>query len=947
MKKYVFGFLTLVAIACTPAPKVTRLPNGVVVSVSKSGDGGARLVRAQVVSDEIIRISALPGDSFPADKSLITSIQAPDSIPFQLDETDQELSLSTRSVTVKIKKQTGEVGFFDPSGTLLLREQKGGGKTFEPIEVDGDKGYSFRQVFESPDDEAFYGLGQHQSDEFNYKGRNEVLFQYNTKVSVPFIMSSRQYGLLWDNYSLTRFGNPSEPGQLSQFALFDEAGQKGALTASYYTRGDTANLFVKRPESEIDYENLETVKRFPERFNMNNSLITWTGYISPKESGLFNFLLYYAGYTKLFIDGKEVVAEHWRTAWNPNTCKFWLSLEKGKKYAFRLEWRPDGGTSYIGVKAYAPVDPAEQEKLSFWSEMGDMVDYYFVYGETPDRVVGQYRKLTGKSPIMPKWAMGYWQSRERYKTSQELLDVIAQYREKKIPLDNIVLDWFYWNEDSWGSHEFDATRFADPRAMVDQVHKMNAHIMISVWPKFYASTGHYREFDEKGWMYRLAVKDEIRDWVGRGYVGSFYDAYHPEARQLFWNQMKDHLYGLGFDAWWMDASEPDILSNASLAYRKQLSTPTHLGSSTRYLNTYALMNAQAIYEGQRGVDPDKRVFLLTRSGFAGLQRYATATWSGDIGTRWEDMKAQISAGLNFSMSGIPYWTMDIGGFCVERRYERPAEGSEDLNEWRELNARWHQFGAFCPLYRSHGQFPYREIFNIAPEGSPAYESMVYFNRLRYRLMPYVYSLAGMTWLNDYTLMRSLFMDFPTDTAVRNIGDQFLFGPALMVCPVSQYGARQRNVYFPKAALWYDFYTGTAVEPGTTRSVAAPMEQVPLFVRSGSILPVGPEIQYAAEKPADKILIYIYAGENGSFTLYEDEGTNYQYENGASSLIPFSWDDAKRILTIGSRVGSFEGMVEERIFEAVLVSKDKPLSFDPDRKANVSVKYSGTPLYIKF
>lgn len=938
--------LVFLLVSCAPAPKATRLPNGVVVSVSDRNPKGARLVRAQILTDDIVRISALPADSFPSDNSLSTALAVPDSFSFTLEESDEEVALSTKRVTVKIKKASGEVGFFDASGRLLLREQKGGGKQFEPIEVENAKGYSFRQIFESPDDEAFYGLGQHQSDEFNYKGRNEVLYQYNTKVSIPFIQSSRQYGLLWDNYSLTRFGNPSAPGQISQFNLFDETGQEGALTATYYTRGDTSQVFVKRPESEIDYENLETVKRFPERFNMGNSLITWTGSISPKKSGQYNFLLYYAGYTKLFIDGKEVVPEHWRTAWNPNTCKFWLSLEKGKKYDIRLEWRPDGGVSYMGLKVYSPVDPKEQQKLSFWSEMGNMIDYYFMYGETPDRVISAYRTLTGKSQIMPKWAMGYWQSRERYKTAKELLDIVAQYRDKKIPLDNIVLDWSYWNEDAWGSHEFDASRFPDPAGMVNQVHKQNARIMISVWPKFYASTQHFKEFDEKGWIYPQAIKDQIRDWIGRGYVGSFYDAYHPEARKLFWGQMKEHLYSLGFDAWWMDASEPDILSNASLEYRKQLSTPTYLGPSTQYLNAYALMNAQAIYDGQREADRDKRVFLLTRSGFAGLQRYSTATWSGDIGTRWEDMKAQISAGLNFAMSGIPYWTMDIGGFCVERRYERASEGSDDLKEWRELNARWHQFGAFCPLYRSHGQFPYREIFHIAPEGNPAYESMVYYNKLRYRLMPYVYSLAGMTWLNDYTLMRSLFMDFPADTAVRNIGDQFLFGPQLMVCPVYSYGARQREVYFPRAAAWYNFYTGTAVEPGVTKTVEAPLERVPLFVRSGSILPVGPAIQYTSEKPADTIRLYVYAGENGSFTLYEDEGTNYNYESGASALIPFSWDDAKRTLTIGSRVGSFAGMLEERVFEAVLVSKEKPQPFAPDAPSAVSVRYTGVPLEIK-
>jgi alpha-D-xyloside xylohydrolase len=348
------------------------------------------------------------------------------------------------------------------------------------------------------------------------------------------------------------------------------------------------------------------------------------------------------------------------------------------------------------------------------------------------------------------------------------------------------------------------------------------------------------------------VKDSVRDWIGRGYIGSFYDAYSEPARQLFWNQIREHLYTKGFDAWWMDASEPDILSNASIEYRKLLSTPTALGPSTKYFNAYALMNAKTIYEGQRAADPDKRVLLLTRSGFAGLQRYSTATWSGDIGTRWEEMKAQISAGLNYSLSGIPYWTMDIGGFCVEGRYTRAREGSEDLEEWRELNTRWYQFGSFCPLFRSHGQFPLREVYNIAPGGHPAYNSMVYFDKLRYYLMPYIYSLAGLTYYNDYTIMRAMEMDFGYDENVKNIGDQYMFGPSFLVAPVYRYKARTREVYLPKSCGWYDFYSGKYFSGGQVIEAEAPYERIPLFVKEGSVIPVGPAIQYTDEKPADPI-----------------------------------------------------------------------------------------------
>ncbi|MEJ2006420.1 MAG: glycoside hydrolase family 31 protein, partial [Cyclobacteriaceae bacterium] len=356
----------------------------------------------------------------------------------------------------------------------------------------------------------------------------------------------------------------------------------------------------------------------------------------------------------------------WRTAWNPSVAKFTVDLKPGEKRHIKLEWVPDGGVSYIGLKVLTPTDIYDPEQITFSSEMGNQMRYYFMKGESMDGVISQYRKLTGKAQVMPKWAMGFWQSRERYKTQKELLGVLKEFRNREIPIDNIVLDWSYWPVDKWGSHEFDLERFPDAEAMISEVHDRNAQIMVSVWPKFYITTEHYKEFNENGWMYQQAVKDSIRDWIWPGYIGSFYDAYDPQARDLFWEQIKEHLYTKGFDAWWLDATEPDILSNASISYRKDLMNPTALGPSTQYFNAYALMNAKGIYEGQRDENPDERVFILTRSGFAGIQRFGAVTWSGDIGTRWEDMKAQITAGANFAMTGLPYWTMDIGGFCVEK-----------------------------------------------------------------------------------------------------------------------------------------------------------------------------------------------------------------------------------------------------------------------------------------
>jgi alpha-D-xyloside xylohydrolase len=677
-----------------------------------------------------------------------------------------------------------------------------------------------------------------------------------------------------------------------------------------------------------------------------NSEIVWSGKIEPKESGLYHFRLYYAGYTKLYIDNELVVPERWRTAWNPTPYKFERNLEKGRKYSIRIEWHPDGGVSYLGLKALSPLPPSEQNQLSLWSEMGDQIDYYFIAGDDPDNVISGYRTLTGKAPIMPKWAMGFWQSRERYKSQDELLGVVKEYRKRNIPLDNIVLDWSYWPVDSWGSHEFNPEFFPDPAGMVNQVHDLHAKIMISVWPKFYMTTDHFREFDSKGWIYRQAIKDSVRDWIGKGFIGSFYDAYNPQARDLFWNQIREHLYTKGFDAWWMDASEPDILSNSSISYRKLLTTPTFLGPSTKYFNTYALMNAMAIYNGQRSADPDKRVFLLTRSGFAGLQRYSTATWSGDIATRWEDMKAQIMAGLNYAMSGIPYWTFDIGGFDVEGRYTSAKEGSEDMNEWRELNTRWYQFGSFCPLFRSHGQYPFREVFNLSPEGNPAYKSMVYYDKLRYYLMPYTYSLAGLTYFNDYTIMRAMVMDFTNDPSIESTGDQYMYGPSLLVAPLYKYKARTREVTFPALCGWYDFYTGKYIKGGQRIVVDAPFEHIPLFVKEGSIIPVGPEIQYTDEKPAEPITLYVYTGRDCAFTLYEDEGINYNYEKGACSTIKFSYDDMAGNLIIGERKGEFNGMLKSRTFRIVWVSEEHPVQFNPEAVPAEVVKYDGSQMIVQ-
>ncbi len=916
--------------------------NSKYVLTERTEDGNK--VRLEAVSDNIIRVRTVPrGARFSCSKSLSV-------LPYKplktvtITRSSGSSSLSTGRITATIDNYTGKVSFTDSLGNLILAEN---GRSFTPIKVEDTKGYTVRQTF-VPQDEGFYGLGQHQADEWDYKGRNEELYQYNTKISVPFVVSSRRYGILWDSYSFCRWGDPRPYAQLGEvFTLRDKDGVAGALTGTYIpARGE---ILVRR-ETSLAQEYLRTpqcdrVMNAPEGFEFDGSRVTYEGSLEPSESGIFRFYLYYAGYVTVYAGGKQITPEIWRTAWNPNGRKFELRMEAGKPVPIRIEWIPDGSVSYCALRALSPVDPAAQSAMSWWGEMQDQIDYYFIKGDNIDQVISGYRTLTGKAQIMPRWAMGYWQSRERYSNQFELVSTLREFRRRGIPVDNIAQDWQYWDDDQWGSHEFNVDRYPRPAAMVDSVHAMGGRFMISVWPKFYTNTEHFKEFDQNGWMYQVPVKDNVIDWLG--HQQSFYDAYAPGARKLFWDQMYDHLYPIGVDAWWMDASEPNIHDCTDMDYRKAMSGPTALGPSAQYFNAYSLMNAQAIYEGQRSVDPDTRVFLLTRNGFAGLQRYSTASWSGDIGTRWEEMKTQITAGLNYSLSGIPFWGQDIGGFSVENRYssaqrifDRTGQENEDLREWRELQARWHQWGVFCPLYRAHGQFPYREPWNIAPEGHPAYETIVAQDRLRYKLMPYIYTLDSRVWFDDYTIMRGLVMDFTDDPVARNIDDEFMFGDAFLVCPVYEYQARSREVYLPEGG-WYDFSSGRYYDGGSSFIAAAPFDHIPVYVRAGSIIPTGPDIEYTAQEQDGSLHIMVYGGKDASFTLYEDDGLTYAYEKGEYSNIPMKWDDSTRTLTIGARTGSFKGMKETRRITAAL---KMPV---PTHDILASVDYDGTETTIKF
>ncbi len=927
-------------------PAYIKTDDGVIVYTDPLITGIPNAVKLQVVSDCIIRVIAVPGKEIPSRESLITVYSKKAGLVWDVVPSKESVTVKTKELTGTVNLRTGAVCFFDNKGKKILAEKQTNGRSFQPAVFDGKRYFNLVQTFQTTSDDAWYGLGQHQDGIYNYRGQQVNFFQNNTEVAVPFLISSKNYGILWDNYSLTTAGDIRPLRPLCALQLFSRHGEAGWLTASYSNnKKQPGQIEIERPEDEINMEFLgESTARLPKQFTAATGVVTWEGSIASHLSGLHQFRLVFGGSIKLWLDGK-LVLDHWRKAWNPAPALVPFYLKKGEKTAIKIEWIPEGAESYVAVKWQEPLGQDEQNSFSFSSEAGQQVDYYFIYGNSMDEVISGYRNLTGKATIVPKWALGFWQSRERYKTQDEILSTVDEFRKRKIPIDNIVLDWSYWREAEWGSQDFDETRFPAPDSMIDVLHKKyNTQIMISVWPKFYEGIPAYEEFDKNGWLYKRNIADRQRDWIGQGYVSTFYDAFNENARKGFWDLINKKIYAKGIDAWWMDASEPDILSNVGPQKRKLQMTPTALGSAAEYLNAYPWQNAKGIYEGQRSVDPDKRVFLLTRSGYAGSQRYAASIWSGDIGTTWRDMKMQITAGVNFSMSGLPYWTMDIGGFVVPEKFEKP--NTESLEEWRELNTRWYQFGAFVPLFRSHGQFPYREIFNIAPENHPAYQSFVFYDKLRYRLMPYIYSLAGAAYHENYTIMRGLVMDFAKDTAVLNIGDQYMFGSSLLINPVYEYKQTKRSLYLPKSAGWYDLYSGKWYKGGQKIVADAPYERMPLFVKAGSIIPFGPELQYVSEKPADTILLNVYTGENASFNLYEDEGNNYNYEKGNYTSIPITYNEAAKTVTIGERKGSFYGMLVKRIFRINIISPGKARSLDFNAKYDRQLIYDGKKIAIK-
>jgi alpha-D-xyloside xylohydrolase len=577
-----------------------------------------------------------------------------------------------------------------------------------------------------------------------------------------------------------------------------------------------------------------------------------------------------------------------------------------------------------------------RDVMQWSSEYGKAIDYYFCYDDgTEKTAMKAYRHLTGDAPLMPKWELGFWQCKERYASQDELLTVAKKYRELKVPVDGIIQDWQYWpsGNNTWGSHKFDPQRYPDPCGMFDELHDMHYHTLISVWPKFDLGSENSKELNDAGGMF-----PEITRYVYPPGQGQWYDPFSKSGREIYWKQIRDQLFAKGVDGWWLDAPEPEITNMAFRSYT------TPMGPGYEVYNAYPLMHSKGIYDGQRAATNEKRVVILTRSAYAGQQRNSAITWSGDIQGTWQVFRNQIPAGLNFSLSGIPYWNTDTGGFFGNRT---AGNGDPTNPQYQELFARWFQFSAFCPMFRVHGSYglnPGKEFYRFDEKTQGILRT--YLN-LRYRLLPYLYSVAWQVTSNGDTFMQPLVIDFPNDKQALNIGSEYLFGPSILVTPVTTSGATTQSVYLPvSSSAWYNFWTGETSQAVQSVEVAAPIETLPLFIRPGSIIPMGPFLQYSSEKPADPIELRIYTGANGTFILYEDEGDSYRYEKGIYATIPFAWDNSKKTLTIGERKGEFPGMLKERTFNIVIVRENHGNGISIVETPDKPVKYDGKQIMVK-
>lgn len=805
----------------------------------------AGTMRIEACGDRVIHVVVSPTAEIPTSRvPIVVQPCSASNVVVKVEKKD--VKLSTGGVSVTVNAMTGAISFLSKSRETVLAEPAEGGKAFDVPAIAEMRIWQIQQSFISPVDEALYGLGQHQEGIFDLRGVPIRLHQSNTNISIPFLLSSKGYGILWNNASLTDFNPADQPIQI------DPKTGKGRFTTG--PKGSYGFVLSSDNRNELMLE----------------------------------------------VDGRQVIDLN--NTWTPMSASGVVGLAGNKEY----EVSARGGPSGVSLAMRPPRDTT-----TFRSEVGQAIDYYFFYGPALNDVISEYRQLTGQAPLFPKWAYGYWQCRERYHNQQEILDTAAEFRKRKIPVDVLVQDWQYWGKYGWNAMKFDEDHYPQPKEMLDQLHAEDLHMMISIWSKFGEDTDVYKRMKAQSFL----VPGE--PWT---------DFFNPAAQTAFWSELKNGIFADGIDAWWMDASEPEF----DALHGKQ----TFLGSGDSVRNAYPLYVTKAIYEGQRSTTDRKRVVILTRSAFAGQQRNAAASWSGDISSNWLTLRRQIAAGLSFSMSGIPYWTTDIGGFF------RPDD-QYTSDKYHELLIRWFEYGTFSPIFRVHGYKSNAELWNYGPEVE---KILTQYDEFRYRLLPYIYSAAWGVTHKGETLMRGLPLESPFDPGARRIADQFLFGPTLLINPVITEGATQRSLYLPAGSNWFDFWTGKRLSGGQAITAEAPLDRIPILVKSGAILPMGPVAESASTK-ADPIDLRVYAGANADFTLYEDEGDNYNYERGAYSEIPLHWDDKAEQLTVGPRKGTFPGMLGHRTFRIVRVTEAHGVGTERLSKFDATVEFDGNAVSV--
>lgn len=853
---FTLAMLSSMCLADSEVKSVTRLPQEVVLEL-KSGRlelrplaGGA--IRVRFSDGKIVEVPSFVILNGPVPK-------------FDVHESNSTITVATAKMQAVVDRETGALHFSDKRGKRFLSEQAGA-RLLKPSLVQGQPTFVVGQGFESPPDEHLFGLGQYQDGLWDWRGLPIELRQLNTQVAVPMLISSKGYGLLWDNPSRTDFNLPGREIPLG--ANNPGAGSNGPTATEQLSQGPR----TRRPT--------------PERLGTFTTGAGGEYVFCTRDGDRRNEIA-------ILVDDVQVAGI--KNLWTPRAAIGTIRLPANKTCKIVVR---GGGRD---VKLYGRL---RGDATLFRSDCGEAVDYTVFYGPKLDDVIAGYRAVSGAAPMWPKWAYGFWQCRERYSSQQQLLDTAAEFRKRQIPMDLIVQDWQYWGNHGWGSYEWDESHYPDPAALIKGLHDMNVKFMISVW-----CNPHGKTLDE------LKANGMV--------VGEWIDVFNPKGRDIRWKYLNDAFFANGVDAWWGDATEPGDPGTDLLG--KQ----TSIGPGDRFTGAYPLFASRSLYEGQRATDPGKRVITLTRSAFPGQQRYAAATWSGDINGDWETYRRQIPAGLNFCLTGLPYWTTDCGGFFRKR----DQYTSEDFNE---LLTRWFEWSTFCPILRVHAYQTETEMWKWLPETQA---NLLKYDRLRYRLLPYNYSVAWKVTSEGSTIMRALGMDFPHDPKVWSISDQYMFGPAFLVAPVTEPKATSRRVYLPAGAGWVNFWTGERIQGGRQVTAPAPVETLPLFVRSGSIVPFGPDLQYATEKVADPIELRIYPGANGSFTLYEDEGDGYRYEQGERATIPFSWNDKAHTLSIGPRKGRFPGMLQQRTFRVEAVSPGHGAGSGPLEEAT-EIRYTG-------